>query len=118
MRTLRTFLRIRPFLWLLGIVLASIAVSFTWEKSTSYDDGGIGTLSFLVLFTIGLPALVPSRLLPIVAKGPLAWLGYLSWPLGFLFLVGFYLWLDRRSQRWLARLETASRAHETKPHGA
>jgi hypothetical protein len=96
-------LRKRPFLWLLGLVLLALLVSTTWERSTSYDDGGLGTASFLVLVTLGWPFLFPSQLL----AGPIAghdwkW-GLLYWGAGLGSLLLFYLGLDRLSLLWLRR---------------
>jgi hypothetical protein len=48
-------LLLRPFLWLLAIVVIAGLVGLTFERSTSYDDGGVGTAAFLVLNTLGLP---------------------------------------------------------------
>jgi apolipoprotein N-acyltransferase len=46
---IQRILRIRPFLWVAGILLLAILVSLTWEHQTSYDDGGIGSAAFLVI---------------------------------------------------------------------
>ena len=59
---LRLLLRFRPALWLLGLVLLAMALSSTWERSTSYDDGGLGSASFAILFTIGQPFLISLHL--------------------------------------------------------
>lgn len=37
-----------------SILLVSLLISFTWENGTSYDDGGLGTLAFIVLIPIQL----------------------------------------------------------------
>jgi hypothetical protein len=49
------FLKLRPLLWLAAVLLLAFLVSFTWEQWTSYDDGGIGTLSFVVVTLLSLP---------------------------------------------------------------
>jgi len=56
---IRNILRLRPLLWVAGLLLLTFLVSLTWEHQTSYDDGGIGTLAFLF---IGL-FVVPGQLL-------------------------------------------------------
>ena len=48
-------LALRPLLWVATILLTAYLVSFTWERQTSYDDGGVGTLSFLVVMLFSLP---------------------------------------------------------------
>jgi hypothetical protein len=99
MRTLAQLARLRPFLWLWVICLASLALALTWEAGTSYDDGGLGTASFVVLHTVGLPFMLP--LLGIGAIVPSSWP---VTPIGVTvaLLVGsaFYLTLDRVLDRW------------------
>lgn len=45
-------LRCRPLLILVGILLAALAVSLSWEVRTYYDDGGLGTVAFIILFPL------------------------------------------------------------------
>jgi hypothetical protein len=92
--------RLRPFLWLLVLFLAALAVSFTWEYSTSYDDGGIGSASFLVVYTVGLPYVATEALFHT--------LGFRQWPnlgtaLGVVVVGVIYLWFDRLTVRWSRR---------------
>ena len=42
-------LRLRPLLWIAGVLLLAFLVSLTWENQTSYDDGGIGSAAFAVM---------------------------------------------------------------------
>jgi len=100
---LNNLLRMRPFLWLLGLALVALLVSATWEKSTSYDDGGLGTAAFLLLVSVGAPFLLPSQFFGATLPGnSLAW-GFLYWGAGLTSLMIFYLGLDRLSLRWLRR---------------
>ena len=48
-------LKLRPLLWIAAILLSAYLVSFTWERQTSYDDGGLGTLSFLIVTLFSVP---------------------------------------------------------------
>lgn len=48
-------LRLRPLLCLAVILAAAILISMTWEKQTSYDDGGLGTFAFVVIGVFGTP---------------------------------------------------------------
>jgi hypothetical protein len=48
-------LKFRPLLWVAAILLLSYMVSFTWERHTSYDDGGVGTISFLIITLFSAP---------------------------------------------------------------
>ena len=48
-------LKLRPLLWIAGVLLLAYLVSFTWERQTSYDDGGLGTLSFLIVTLFSVP---------------------------------------------------------------
>ena len=101
LRFLLALLRLRPFLWLLGLALLAVVVSFTWERWTSYDDGGIGTASFILLYTVGLPFLVPFYLLAMLRGGDTwHWWLYLGWPLGLVTGTAFYVGLDRIATRW------------------
>ena len=56
---IQRILRFRPLLWVAGLLLLAFLVSLTWEQQTSYDDGGIGTLAFLVIGIF----IVPGQLL-------------------------------------------------------
>lgn len=40
---------LRPLLWIVALIVISFFISLTWERYTSYDDGFLGTASFLVL---------------------------------------------------------------------
>ena len=48
-------LKLRPLLWIAAILFLAYLVSFTWERQTSYDDGGLGTLSFLIVTLFSVP---------------------------------------------------------------
>jgi hypothetical protein len=100
---LGSLIRLRPFLWLLGLVLLAVLISITWENTTSYDDGGLGTAAFLILVTLGAPFLLPSQLLG-GSFGGSGWTwGLLYWGVGLVSLFAFYLGLDRLSLAWLRR---------------
>ena len=103
-------LRARPFLILGILALGAFLVSLTWERGTSYDDGGLGTLSFLIEFTIGLPFLLPTQALAHVGAGLGSWLGYGAWIFGGIIGVTFYGGLDRFSMRWVKAWEARRRA--------
>jgi hypothetical protein len=100
-------MRTRPFLWLLGLALVALVVAFTWERGTSYDDGGIGTVSFVILYSIGVPFLLPGLLLGSLSS-IIPWVGYLAWPLGLVTGCAFYLWLDRMAQRWVRNVRSTN----------
>jgi hypothetical protein len=51
----RFLIRWRPLLWVAALVVVAVLISFTWESQTSYDDGGIGTASFLVITVSAIP---------------------------------------------------------------
>ncbi len=51
----RFLIRWRPLLWVAGLVVVAVLISFTWERQTSYDDGGLGTASFLVTTVSAIP---------------------------------------------------------------
>ena len=51
-------LRLRPFLLLAVLTTIAVFVSFTWEHSTSYDDGGVGSAAFLVIAALSIPGKV------------------------------------------------------------
>jgi len=54
-----------------GLVAAvANVVALTWERTTAYDDAGLGTLSFLLVYTIGQPFLIARGLIT-VATGNL-----------------------------------------------
>ncbi len=46
---IQRILRLRPLLWIAGVLLLAFLVSFTWENQTSYDDGGIGSAAFAIM---------------------------------------------------------------------
>jgi len=75
-------------LWLLVLTLVGLFASFFLEKTISYDDGGLGTASFLVVFTLGLPFMVLAQ----IASGMSSLLTY---AVGLAVGLGFYLGLDR-----------------------
>jgi hypothetical protein len=96
-----SMLRWRPFLWLWGIAVAAVLVSMTWEGATSYDDGGIGTISFFLLVTVGAPFLVGEQLFgPLLEtnKNPIAY-----YAVGLACLTVFYIGLHLLSSAWLRR---------------
>jgi hypothetical protein len=104
MATLQSFIRMRPFLWLLALAVVVMLLALTLEGTTSYDDGGLGSLTFALLFTVGFPFLLPSMVLNAVSDPThLHWWNYLAWPLGILFGITFYLGLDRWTMAWLRR---------------
>jgi hypothetical protein len=107
MSIIRSVMRTRPFLWLLGLALVALVVSVTWERGTSYDDGGIGTVSFVILYSIGVPFLLPSLLLG-SPSSVIPWIGYISIPLGLVTGCAFYLWLDRMAQRRVRNVASAN----------
>ena len=37
---------------LASLILIAGLISLTWESGTSYDDGGLGTFSFIILMPI------------------------------------------------------------------
>jgi len=100
---LNSLIRLRPFLWLLGFALVALLVSVTWERGTSYDDGGLGTAAVLLLYTVGAPFLFPSQLFGSTVTGNGWSWGLLYWGAGLGSLLGFYLGLDRLSLHWLRR---------------
>jgi hypothetical protein len=94
-------LRWRPFLWLWGIAVAAVFVSMTWEGATSYDDGGIGTISFFLLVTVGAPFLLGEQLFdPLfeTSKNPMAY-----YAVGLSCLTVFYAGLHFVLSAWLRR---------------
>jgi hypothetical protein len=99
MNLVASMLRWRPFLWLWLLAVAAVMVSMTWEGATSYDDGGIGTLSFFLLATVGAPFLLGVRLFGWAfetAKNATAY-----YALGLVSLTVFYLGLDLIASTWL-----------------
>ncbi len=96
----RLLLLTRPALLLWLLCLAAGAVATTWEGATAYDDGGIGTLSFAVLLTVGLPFLLAGQLFAALAAplGTLA--GFVVVPGTLLLGSAPYLWVDRGLTRW------------------
>ena len=108
-------LRWRPFLWLWVIAVAAVLVSMTWEGATSYDDGGIGTISFFLLVTVGAPFLLGEQLFgPLfeTSKNPIAY-----YALGLACLTVFYVGLDLLLSAWLRRREPKP-AHSNPRAGA
>ena len=92
---LQSIRRWRPALWLLGITLLALGVGLTWERGISYDDGGLGSLSYAVVFTLGLPFIVPAQLAAAAATR-IGWRPeWFAWPVGLIVGCGFYLALDR-----------------------
>jgi hypothetical protein len=100
-RQLRRTLVYRPFLWILAIALLALISSLFWERQISYDDGRLGTLSFAVLYTFGLPFVIPIQVLSTVLPD------YLAWGLGIVAGVAFYTFLDRISMRWITQRSNA-----------
>ena len=45
----------RPFLWWWAVVVPFAVASYWLEHGISYDDGGLGSVVFVGLITIGLP---------------------------------------------------------------
>ena len=52
---IQRILKFRPFLWLAGLLLLAFIVSLTWGHQTSYDDGAVGTATFLVVGLFVIP---------------------------------------------------------------
>ena len=103
MTFVRRTLRWHPFLWLWVVAVAAVVVSMTWEGATSYDDGGIGTVSFFLLVTVGAPFLLGIQLFGWVfdtGKNPVAY-----YALGLTCLTVVYLGLDLVVSAWLRRRE-------------
>jgi len=88
MKILRLVLRLRPTLWLLGVVLTAHYAATFWERGISYDDGGLGTASFLVYYSLGGPYVLAFG----AGEGLIAGTG---WILGYAVLFGFYFGIDR-----------------------
>jgi hypothetical protein len=101
----------------LALVFAAFLVSLTFERWTYYDDGGLGTAALVVLYTLGLPFLIPRYLFAILTGGNTSdWLVYLSLVLGLLSGTLFYIGLDRRSARW-ANARSMRKAEAARPNG-
>jgi hypothetical protein len=101
MTFLQSALRWHPFLWLWVLAAAAVVVSMTWEGATSYDDGGIGTVSFFLLVTVGAPFLLGIQLFGSAfetGKNPVAY-----YALGLTCLTVFYVGLDLVTSAWLRR---------------
>ncbi len=100
------FLRLHPFLWPVPLVILSYVASLWWEHGISYDDGGLGTASFLVVYTLGAPGLWFGELLSALAGdasnyGPTARYGFV-----FVGVVGAslpYVAMDAWTQRFVIR---------------
>jgi hypothetical protein len=73
---IRTLARYHVMLWLAGLALLAIGVA--WIAPRPYDDGGLGSLSYSLTFSLGFPFVTAARLL-------VRWLGPeragLTWPL-------------------------------------
>jgi hypothetical protein len=75
----------------------ALLVSLTWERGASYDDGALGTAAFAILYTLGLPVMLPMQW---VAKLGLGTSWGLVWVVGVVCGVVFYLSLDYLTVRW------------------
>ena len=95
MHVLTMLRRTRPFLLLGAVATAAFLVGLTWEKYTYYDDGGVGTISFLLVFTVGLPFVLPAQLVAYLGRELGPWFGYIAWSIGLLVGVLFYFGLDK-----------------------
>jgi len=82
-----------------------MALSLTWERSTSYDDGGLGSVSFVILYTLGQPFLILSSLARMLTPLLGDWWQSVAWVLGLAGGLACYLLMDRLSQRWLRHLQ-------------
>jgi hypothetical protein len=73
---IRTLARYHVMLWLAGVAL--LAIGLAWISPRPYDDGGLGSLSYGLTFSLGFPFVTAARLL-------VRWLGPersgLTWPL-------------------------------------
>jgi hypothetical protein len=73
---IRTLARYHVMLWLAGVAL--LAIGLAWIAPRPYDDGGLGSLSYSLTFSLGFPFVTAARLL-------VRWLGPersgLTWPL-------------------------------------
>ena len=73
---IRTLARYHMMLWIAGVALLAIAIA--WIYPRPYDDGGLGTLTYGITFSLGFPFVTAAKLL-------VRWLGPersgLTWPL-------------------------------------
>lgn len=92
------------------IALAWVA-SLWWERGISYDDGGLGTLSFLVVYTIGYAGTWFGDLIsPLVRDDlvPGSLLGHGFWLVSGIVACLPYLLADRWTQYWIAKQSAAN----------
>jgi len=107
MKALIFFARLRPFLWLLGLAFVALLLGLTLERTTAYDDGGLGSVVFALLFTVGLPFMLPAQVLNAFSGTTIHWWNFLAWPLGIVVGIAFYVALDRWTMAWLRRQQGA-----------
>jgi hypothetical protein len=73
---IRTLARYHVLLWFAGLAL--LAIGLAWIDPRPYDDGGLGSLTYGITFSLGAPFVTAARLL-------VRWLGPersgLTWPL-------------------------------------
>ena len=115
MNVVASIMHWRPFLWLWVLAVAAVLVSMTWEGATSYDDGGIGTLSFFLLATIGAPFLLGVQLFGWAFETGRNATAYYA--LGLISLTVHYLGLDLIASAWL-RHRKPQPAHSNTGTGA
>ncbi len=97
---------LRPFLWPVPLILAAWVTSLWWERGISYDDGGLGTASFLVVYTMGyVGTLFGNVVSPSLSDGLAAGspLGHSYWLFCGLVACLPYLIADSMLQRMVAR---------------
>jgi len=95
------FLRLRPFLWPLVLLVPAWAGTFWLERGISYDDGGLGAFSF---FTSGILGFAGSLLGESLLDGtidPRGGLANAYWGLCGVVAVIPYIALDAWTQRFL-----------------
>ena len=98
------FLRLRPFLWPVPVVVVAYVGSFWLERGLSYDDGGLGGLVFFVVNTLGVVGLWCARLLFALLSEPMVdptLTGILLFPVVAAAGCLPYVALDRLSERWI-----------------
>jgi hypothetical protein len=76
-------------LWPAGLVLLALAAAHVWPRP--YDDGGVGTLTFAIIHSLGLPFVGAASF---VARRLGPGRGHLIWPLAVPLALVYYLAAD------------------------